>query len=173
MANIIRYFPTQALNFAFKDYYKSIMPKIDKDSNPVKVALTNLASGGLAGGTSLLVVYPLDFARTRLGTDIGKGINERQFKGIFDVIGKVGRTDGIKGLYRGMTVSVLGIIPYRAAYFGLYDTGKKYIPMVKENLFAKFLFAQTVTSISGLVSYPFDTVRRRMMMQSGKKSSEI
>ena len=88
------------------------MPKIDKDSNPIKVTLTNLASGGLAGGSSLLVVYPLDFARTRLGTDIGKGVNERQFKGIFDVIAKVGRSDGIKGLYRGMTVSVLGIMPY-------------------------------------------------------------
>lgn len=72
-----------------------------------------------------------------------------------------------------MTVSVLGIIPYRAAYFGLYDTGKKYIPLVKENLLVKFLFAQTVTSISGLASYPFDTVRRRMMMQSGKKATEI
>ena len=35
------------------------------------------------------------------------------------------------------------------------------------------MFAQLVTSISGLVSYPFDTVRRRMMMQSGKKGAEI
>lgn len=36
--------------------------------------LANLASGGAAGATSLCVVYPLDFARTRLGVDIGKGI---------------------------------------------------------------------------------------------------
>ena len=35
--------------------------------------LANLASGGAAGVTSLCVVYPLDFARTRLGADIGKG----------------------------------------------------------------------------------------------------
>ncbi len=41
------------------------------------MAMGNILSGGLAGGTSLLIVYPLDFARTRLGTDIGKGINER------------------------------------------------------------------------------------------------
>lgn len=74
------------------------------------------------------------------------------------MINKVSKTDGIKGLYRGMFVSVIGIIPYRAAYFGLFDTGKKYIPFVKENLLAKFFFAQTVTSAAGLVSYPFDTV---------------
>lgn len=35
--------------------------------------MANLASGGAAGATSLCVVYPLDFARTRLGADIGKG----------------------------------------------------------------------------------------------------
>lgn len=36
-----------------------------------------MASGGLAGASSLTIVYPLDFARTRLGADIGKGANDR------------------------------------------------------------------------------------------------
>jgi hypothetical protein len=50
----------------------------------------NLASGGAAGATSLLFVYPLDFARTRLAADVGKG-DARQFTGLFDCIGKVYR----------------------------------------------------------------------------------
>lgn len=33
----------------------------------------NLAAGGAAGGLSLVFVYPLDFARTRLGADMGTG----------------------------------------------------------------------------------------------------
>lgn len=173
MANIVRYFPTQALNFAFKDYYKTLLPKTDKNTSAGKFALYNILSGGMAGGSSLLVVYPLDFARTWLGADIGKGVAEWQFTGILDVISKVSRTDGIKGLYWGMFVSVIGIIPYWAAYFGLFDTGKKYIPLVKDNLLVKFLFAQTVTSVAGLASYPFDTVWRRMMMQSGKKGMDV
>jgi len=37
----------------------------------------NIASGGAAGATSLIFVYPLDFARTRLAADIGKGGAER------------------------------------------------------------------------------------------------
>ena len=41
----------------------------------------NLASGGAAGATSLLIVYPLDFARTRLGADVGKAAADREFKG--------------------------------------------------------------------------------------------
>lgn len=32
---------------------------------------------------------------------------------------------------------------------------------------------QTVTTIAGLVSYPFDTVRRRMMMQSGRSKADM
>jgi solute carrier family 25 (adenine nucleotide translocator) protein 4/5/6/31 len=33
--------------------------------------LGNLAAGGAAGASSLTFVYPLDFARTRLGADVG------------------------------------------------------------------------------------------------------
>jgi len=39
--------------------------------------LGSLMSGGCAGATSLLFVYPLDFARTRLGVDIGKAEGDR------------------------------------------------------------------------------------------------
>jgi len=44
-----------------------------------------MASGGAAGATSLIVVYPLDFARTRLAADIGKKA-DRQFTGLLDCL---------------------------------------------------------------------------------------
>lgn len=65
-ANVIRYFPTQALNFAFKDKYKQVfLGGVDKNTQFFRYFLGNLASGGAAGATSLCFVYPLDFARTR------------------------------------------------------------------------------------------------------------
>lgn len=61
-----------------------------------------------------------------------------------------------------------GIIIYRAAYFGFFDTAKGMLPDPKNtSIFVSWLIAQTVTTVSGLISYPFDTVRRRVMMQSG------
>ena len=42
----------------------------------------------------------------------------------------------------------------------------------KTPLVISWLIAQTVTTVSGIISYPFDTVRRRMMMQSGKPVAE-
>ncbi|KAJ3648201.1 hypothetical protein Zmor_020022 [Zophobas morio] len=169
LANVLRYFPTQALNFAFKDVYKKIfMEGIDKNTQFWRYFGANLASGGAAGASSLVFVYPLDYARTRLAVDVGKSMEERVYKGMVDCIAKTFQSDGPMGLYRGFVVSVQGIIIYRASYFGLFDTAKGMLPDPKNTPFLlSFLIAQIVTTVSGITSYPFDTVRRRMMMQSG------
>lgn len=109
LANVIRYFPTQALNFAFKDKFKQLfLDGVDKKKQFWRYFAGNLASGGAAGASSLCFVYPLDFARTRLAADIGKGPGERQFKGLGDCLVKVFKSDGLIGLYRGFSVSVQG-----------------------------------------------------------------
>jgi len=172
LANVIRYFPTQALNFAFKDKYKQVfLGGVDKNKEFWKFFAGNLASGGAAGATSLCFVYPLDFARTRLAADVGKGDGQREFKGLADCLGKIFKADGLGGLYRGFFVSVQGIIIYRAAFFGLYDTAKGMTG--KTNILISWMIAQTVTTASGIISYPFDTVRRRLMMQSGRKGGDV
>ena len=43
----------------------------------------------------------------------------------------------------------------------------------KTPLVVNWMIAQVVTTVSGIVSYPFDTVRRRMMMQTGRAKGEI
>lgn len=173
--NILRYFPTQAFNFAFKDGIKAMFPKADKNSEFVKFFMINVASGGLAGAGSLCIVYPLDYARTRLASDVGTG--KQQFNGLFDCLKKTAATGGIKSVYNGIGVSVLGIIPYRGAYFGLFDTLSGYNPYQKsENTLSrassKFACAQTSAIMAGYASYPFDTVRRRLQMQSEKPEAE-
>lgn len=72
---------------------------MDKEKQFWKFFAGNLAAGGAAGAASMCVVYPLDFARTRLAADIGKG-ESREFKGLTDCIVKVAKSDGIVGLYR-------------------------------------------------------------------------
>ncbi|EGV96669.1 ADP/ATP translocase 2 [Cricetulus griseus] len=134
----------------------------------------HLALPGAAGATSLCFVYPLDFAHTRLAADVGKAGAEREFKGLGDCLVKIYKSDGIRGLYQGFNVSVQGIIIYRAAYFGIYDTAKGMLPDPKNtHIFISWMIAQSVTAVAGLTSYPFDTVRRRMMMQSGRKGTDI
>ena len=120
----------QALNFAFKDYFKKLFNfKKDRDGY-LKWFAGNLVSGAAAGASSLLFVYSLDYARTRLANDaasVKNGSGERQFNGLLDVYKKTLASDGIVGLYRGFNVSCVGIIVYRGLYFGMYDSLKPVI----------------------------------------------
>jgi len=103
--NVIRYFPTQAFNFAFKDTIKTVFPKYNPKTQFGMFFAVQMASGGLAGAGSLCIVYPLDYARTRLASDVGTG--KRDFNGLFDCLVKTSK--GPKGplaLYNGF-VSLL------------------------------------------------------------------
>merc|ERR1719213_731836 len=167
-ANVVRYFPTQALNFACKDFYKKTLNPYNPKTEPVKFFAGNMASGGAAGATSLCFVYPLDSARTRLAADVGSGPEgKREFNGLVDCLKKIAVKDGIGGLYQGFGISVVGIIFYRASYFGLFDTGKVMLGE-KPNVMLLFALGQVVTVSAGIISYPLDTVRRRLMMTSGQ-----
>jgi len=166
LANVLRYFPTQALNFAFKDAIK-VAFATPKDASQAKKFTMNILSGGMAGTCSLLFVYSLDYARTRLANDAkGKG-GERQFNGLIDVYTKTLKSDGIQGLYRGFAISAVGIFIYRGMYFGLFDTLKPLLLGDNPNVSLSFLLGWGVTITAGLMSYPIDTIRRRMMMTSG------
>jgi len=173
MANVIRYFPTQALNFAFKDYFKNLFGYNKNKDGYAKWFVGNLASGGAAGACSLFFVYSLDYARTRLANDAKaskKGGAERQFNGLLDVYKKTLASDGIQGLYRGFVISCFGIIVYRGLYFGMYDSLKPVLLTGKLNdsFLASFALGWCITIGAGLASYPVDTIRRRMMMTSGE-----
>lgn len=169
LANVLRYFPTQALNFAFKDTIKATFA-VAKDASYVTKFGTNILSGGCAGSMSLMFVYSLDFARTRLANDLKstkKGGGDRQFNGLIDVYVKTIKSDGVQGLYRGFVISCVGIFIYRGMYFGLYDSLKPILLGEDANVFVSFLLGWAVTVTAGLMSYPIDTIRRRMMMTSG------
>jgi len=169
LANCIRYFPTQALNFAFKDKIKIIFKQSKNDSYAVNFS-KNIASGGCAGALSLCFVYSLDFARTKLANDTksSKKGGAREYNGLVDVYRKTLKSDGIQGLYRGFVISCVGIIVYRGCYFGFYDSLKPILLGDDASLFLSFTLGYAVTVTSGLISYPIDTIRRRMMMTSGQ-----
>jgi len=172
--NVLRYFPTQAFNFAFKDTIKAIFPKANPKTEFAKFFAINMASGGLAGAGSLCIVYPLDYARTRLASDVGK---EKIFNGLLDCLKKTASgNQGVLGLYNGFGISVAGIIPYRGVYFGLYDTAREMNPYKKDTgilgVCSKFAIAQSVAISAGYASYPFDTIRRRLQMQSERPKEE-
>lgn len=125
--NILIYFPTAALSFALKDYFNTTSSLLTRDKNRdgyLAWILGKVASGGFAGSISLFFVYPLDYARTRLTTDVesSKRGGQKQFNGLIDVWKKTVAADGVSGLYRGFTISCISIFIFKGLYFGLYDS---------------------------------------------------
>merc|ERR1712106_442917 len=99
-----------------------------------------------------------------------------EFAAFFDCLTKTMSQGGFFSMYNGFGVSAVGIIAYRGPYFRLYDTLKEKNPWKKEKgivgLFSKFCIAQFTAIVAGFISYPFDTVRRRLQMQSEKPKAE-
>lgn len=150
------------------DLYRSILKDAgtSADNKFSSIALTNFIAGAAAGCTTLVLIYPLDIAHTRLAADIGR-TDTRQFRGICHFVQTIYNKNGIRGIYRGLPASLQGMVVHRGLYFGGFDTAKDVMVPLDSPLWQRWVTAQAVTSMAGLISYPLDTVRRRMMMQSG------
>ncbi|KAE8658055.1 putative ADP,ATP carrier protein [Hibiscus syriacus] len=167
-SSVLRYYPSVALNFSLKDLYKNILRNYG-DDHVFSGASANFIAGAAAGCTTLILIYPLDIAHTRLAADIGR-TDVRQFRGIYHFLSTIRKKDGFRGIYRGLPASLHGMIVHRGLYFGGFDTIKETMSEKSKTelaLWKRWVAAQAVTTSAGLLSYPLDTVRRRMMMQSG------
>merc|ERR1719401_211812 len=135
-----------------------MFPKYDPKTEFAQFFGANLVSGGLAAAGSLTIVYPLDYARTRLASDMGSG--KKSFSGLGDCIAKTMKgPGGFLALYTGFGVSVVGIVGYRGLQLGCFDTITGLNPYKADR------------GILGAAS-TFAAVRRRLQMQSEKPVEE-
>jgi len=84
--------------------------------------------------------------------------------GILKCLRNTIKSDGFTGLYRGSLISFIGMVCFRGTFFGLYDSLKIHT----YNLYQQFFLSYLSTVIALFTIYPFDTIRRRMMMTSGQ-----
>jgi len=174
LVNCLRYAPQQGSALAFNDVLNDMFPKYDSRTDLGKSTAVKLVSGGLAGAIANTICYPFDFARTRLASDMKSGGG--QFKGIFDCLYQTVKAQGITGLYTGWSVTVAGAFVYRAGQLGLFKQIQDLNPYQKDKgtlvAVSSFVAVTTARTVIMPFNYPFDTVRRRMMLQSEKALSD-
>ncbi|KAK3093417.1 hypothetical protein FSP39_015435 [Pinctada imbricata] len=164
----IGFVPQNAMKFVLQQKFKAIAHTSARDSKG-RILATSMFSGIAASFTTMALLYPLEYCRSRLANDVifnDKGASRRQFKGIIDVFRKTWASDGIVGMYRGFLVSCVGIIVYRGFYFGFYDALKSIFLDDKSPMTSSVAVGVIATFSAGLVAYPFDTIRVRMLMRS-------
>ncbi|CAD6188755.1 unnamed protein product [Caenorhabditis auriculariae] len=169
-AGVARCLPNHALNFAFRDVYRNALLKnTDRDKQYFRFLVGTLASGGLGGATTLFLLYPFDFARTRLAIDAKKD-GSKQYRGMVDCLRKIRLNDGLRSWYKGFNASLQFVVSSRAIFFGLFDSMRTSVANPQKLHFAAVWFmAQTSIVASGMMCYPLDTVRRSLMLQSGRE----
>jgi solute carrier family 25 (adenine nucleotide translocator) protein 4/5/6/31 len=170
LVNCLRYAPQQGSALAFNDFLNQVFPAYNPKTDFWKSFAVKLTSGGLAGGIANTICYPFDFARTRLASDLGKG--QGQFKGIADCIFTTVRQQGITGLYTGWSVTVMGAFVYRAGQLGCFKQIQDLNPWQQDRGYLGAISSFGAVTVARTIvmpfNYPFDTVRRRMMLESEK-----
>ncbi len=126
----------------------------------------------------MIFTYPFDVVRTRMAMDLTSHGEKRIYSGITNCMKKTVRAEGFFSLYSGFWVSILGTIPHIAISLGLYETLKEHFLNQPENqtdMFSQVVNYAGIGSIAGfvagIVTYPFDTIRRRLQV-NGSLGSE-
>ncbi|CAM9326526.1 unnamed protein product [Discosporangium mesarthrocarpum] len=172
-ATMIRVFPYAGTQFMMFDTLKrwALARKTHRDPQAVQRLsnLESLVSGSIAGAVSALVTYPLDMARARLAVGVAKRVHgHRHSMGVAALITSVVRQDGVRALYRGVTPSLMGIIPYAGIAFSINEQAKHEVVLITGRE-PEVLHKLGIGAFAGLVAqsctYPLEVVRRRMQTQ--------
>jgi len=163
-ATLARIVPYSAINFMAFEQYKAGLGV----GGPDAPGYLRFIAGSLAGTTGQLITYPLDRARAVMAVSPSS-----QYKNLYSVFCKIYHEEGLLALYRGLTPTLLGVIPYAGTSFFTYETLKSWAverkggdndalhPMLPSPL--ERLAAGAVAGLLGqTASYPLDIVRRRM-----------
>eukprot|EP00511_Aplanochytrium_stocchinoi_P002570 CAMPEP_0204827170 /NCGR_PEP_ID=MMETSP1346-20131115/4708_1 /ASSEMBLY_ACC=CAM_ASM_000771 /TAXON_ID=215587 /ORGANISM="Aplanochytrium stocchinoi, Strain GSBS06" /LENGTH=426 /DNA_ID=CAMNT_0051955509 /DNA_START=26 /DNA_END=1306 /DNA_ORIENTATION=- len=169
--NVFRIIPNSAIKFSTFDYYKSVaFPQGESNYEGKEKFVRKMACGGLAGVSTLVPIYPLDLARTRLSAD-----TTGRYRGLVHLVKSTVELQGVRGLYAGLAVSLCGIIPYLAISLATYDTLKELTHgnEIFDNAGGKVFLGSVAAIFSQSIAYPIDTIRRHMQVAGGlgQKSS--
>lgn len=93
-------------------------------------SIKSFLSGGVGGIAAVLVGHPFDLIKVRMQTGTVGGVNS----GVFGALSKTLRSEGVRGLYRGVSAPLVASTPIYAISFWGYDVG--------QTLVKKFLRAQ-------------------------------
>nr|GEW03797.1 mitochondrial thiamine diphosphate carrier 2-like [Tanacetum cinerariifolium] len=131
-------------------------------------------SGALAGCAATVGSYPFDLVRTILASQGEPKIYPSMRSAIVDII----NTRGFRGLYAGLSPTLVEIIPYAGLQFGTYDTFKRWTmswnarlssdpTITDESLssFQLFLCGIAAGSCAKAVCHPLDVVKKRFQIE--------
>lgn len=171
--NCIRIFPYSAVQFVVYEACKKHVFHVDSQQRGEQLNnVQRLLGGALCGAASVVATYPLDLVRTRLSIQTANlqklaksRVSTEKPPGIWQLLVTIYRDEGrIKGLYRGVWPTSLGVVPYVALNFAVYEQLKELAPDRDLSPVYKLTMGAISGGVAQTVIYPFDLLRRRFQV---------
>lgn len=170
--NCLRIFPYSAVQFVVYEGCKKRVFGVDVGRSEQLTNWQRLVSGAVCGGASVVATYPLDLVRTRLSIQTAnlQRLNKARASavrppGIWELLRKIYREEGgWKGLYRGVWPTSLGVVPYVALNFAVYEQLKELTPDQELSNLHKLAMGAMSGGVAQTIIYPFDLLRRRFQV---------
>ncbi|KAM7338388.1 hypothetical protein ACRRTK_001872 [Alexandromys fortis] len=115
---------------------------------------SSIVAGSLAGMVSMIVTYPTDLIKTRL---IVQNMLEPSYRGLSHAFSTIYHQEGFLALYRGVSLTVLVYMNLEKIWNG---------PRDRFSHLQNFANVCVAAAVSQTLSFPFDTVKRKMQAQS-------
>jgi hypothetical protein len=198
-ANLLRVFPSKSIVFSSNDLYGKWLGNlyhtwyledgrtdvvVPTKRSTLPWCLTFLA-GGMAGMTASAATYPLDLARGRITGKLASPSGKKYYKGIINTVVITAREEGAMALYKGITPTLLGAMPYEGIKFGTVGLLERAFPKTKEGaagveggkdvaniVTRKLAFGGVGGMMASILTYPNDTVRRLLQLQGSRGTTE-
>eukprot|EP01006_Ploeotia_vitrea_P017364 TRINITY_DN48474_c0_g1_i1.p1 TRINITY_DN48474_c0_g1~~TRINITY_DN48474_c0_g1_i1.p1 ORF type:complete len:260 (-),score=-0.24 TRINITY_DN48474_c0_g1_i1:274-1053(-) len=175
MTNCLRFAPVQGAVLAVNELIlASWNSKTDRQDFGSK-----LLAGGIAGTVVTFFHFPIDSARVKVAEDKSRSRwkeTPKQFNGVLDCIRQTVNNNGLTALHRGAGVTLTGAFIHRGLQLGLFGQMMSMIPQESKKgvtgLFKTYLCATVANAVAAFASYPVDTIRRRLILESAHSSCQ-
>ncbi|XP_077225057.1 mitochondrial thiamine diphosphate carrier 2-like [Tasmannia lanceolata] len=169
--------PYTAIQFTVLHKLKTFASGSSKTEDHIQLSpYLSYVSGALAGCAATVGSYPFDLVRTILASQGEPKVYSTMRSAFIDIVS----TRGFRGMYAGLSPTLVEIIPYAGLQFGTYDTFKRWAmgwnryrssslsstqPVDSLSSFQLFLCGLAAGTCAKAVCHPLDVVKKRFQIE--------
>ncbi|KAL3812870.1 hypothetical protein ACJIZ3_014138 [Penstemon smallii] len=163
--------PYTAIQFTVLHKFKTLASGSSKSEDHMNISpYLSYVSGALAGCAATVGSYPFDLLRTILASQGEPKVYPNMRSAFVHIL----KTRGFRGLYAGLTPTLVEIIPYAGMQFGTYDTFKRWTMAWNRyrlrdddtiSSFQLFLCGLAAGTSAKGVCHPLDVVKKRFQIE--------
>eukprot|EP00978_Attheya_sp_CCMP212_P009719 scaffold23156_cov48-Attheya_sp.AAC.2 len=137
----------------------------------------NLLSGGVAGTIASCITNPLEVVKTQLQSSLtSQSAGLENFRGDpLKIAQKILQTDGVKGFFKGLKPTLVGIIPAKSVYFYAYESTKRALsPYLPEGGVGNSMMSGLAAGVAGnTLTNPIWLVKTRMQLMADASAGQL